>query len=131
MRDPLVPNTFELLYGETDSLIGRVKFLGAASHTPREFEPRKALYLVAIHSIATLVGTSVGSVLDLGSRHGLSYNFGYLADTVVVLIPANIERLVMNQFEWCFKDGQESTGDVFDMDNRSPGGAVALNEYPP
>jgi hypothetical protein len=54
---------------------------------------------------------------------------GDVPDLHVVLGPADVERLVVDQLARCLEHGEERPADVLDVHQRPPGSAVALQAH--
>ena len=97
MVDALETGAFAILEGETDLPVGEVELLGAPASRPLGLEVREqALNLSEIRPVAPRIGAAVGGVLDARAGDDVLDNFRQIADAVVLLSAADVERLVVN-----------------------------------
>src|SRR5580658_2893701 len=130
--DTLVARAFEIFHLEPNTLVRGIQFLGAAADVPLGTEPWKNFSDKAkIDAIAAFVGASIGGIFDLATRHGFLYDLSDIADSVVLLGPADIEGLVVNELLRSFQRRDKSSRDVFNVNYRAPRGAVTFHENPP
>src|SRR6476469_8151595 len=105
------------------------QLLHAPPHGPFWLESRQSSAdLAAVHAIASRVGTSTLCVANLAAGDDLFDHLAQLAHAIVLLGPADIERLVVNYLAGRMKDGYECARDILDVDEGAPRAAVALDQ---
>ncbi len=114
--------------GERGLAEGGGQLFDAAADIPLRAELRHVLReFVAIDAVAAEVGATAGGVLDDAAGNGLADDFGELADAVVFVGAADIERLVVDGIARCDERNGEGLADIFNMYDGTPGGTVAAD----
>ena len=132
MADALIARTFELSEGQAGLPIGRIKLLGAPAGVPFRLKGRQhAGDLGEIDTIGARVRAGVGGNLDPAARNHVGDDLGDVADAVVVLGAADIERLIADAPLRRFERGDEGARDVLDMHDRAPGRPVGFEVNQP
>jgi len=127
MVNALVTDAFEIFDVETNLLIGVEKLSRAAAGIPFRLKFRQqSLYATEINLVAALVRARVSSEIDLAVRHGPFDNPRDIANLIVFVGATDIERLVVNAFARGVNNGDEGSRNIFNVDERTPGSAVAL-----
>src|SRR5215469_3471720 len=126
--DPEILAALQLVRTQSIRTIHVVEFLSAFARSPlRNKSGQRLPDLVAINAIATLVWPAAGSIFDAAAGHDLRNNLRQFTDAVVLRCLAHVERLVVNRCPWRFEHTEHRGHNVTDVDDRTPGGAVALD----
>src|SRR5258708_28889475 len=127
MVDALITDAFEIFDAETDLFVGVEKLLCAAAGIPLGLKFwQQGLNAAEINFVAALVWACIPSEIDLAIRHGLFDNPRDIADLVILVAATDVERLVVNALAGGVKNSDERPRNVFDMHERTPGSAIAL-----
>src|SRR5215213_1748812 len=94
--DPLEPGPGEVGGGQPVLLERLVELLDALADGPAQLQPGHARHLGAVHPVAAQVRPGALGEGDLAARDDLADHLGDLADAVVLLGPAHVEGLVVD-----------------------------------
>src|SRR5712664_4647794 len=97
------------------------------ARTKRGHEPRD---LVAVHAITPRIGAAALGVAHAAPGHDGPHYIADLPHAQVVLIPPDVERLIVDDFARCLEHGEKRACDVFRVHQRTPRRAVTLDERP-
>src|SRR5438309_1731045 len=81
----------------------------------------------AVDSVAAWVRAGTVDIAHTASRHQRAYEIGQIANAVILARPPDIEGLVVDRVARGREDGEKRPTEVLDVDERSPGRAVALD----
>src|SRR5262245_32934841 len=96
---------------------------------PLGLEGRKRLpELAAVHFVAARIRSAVFHVLDRAARYDFLDDVRHVFDLIVFFRAADVECLVVDELARRLEYSQKRPRDVFDMDERPPRRAVALDE---
>src|SRR3954470_11459515 len=113
---------------EPDALHLIVQFFDSAPDRPLGAEAQLRGDFVAVHTVAPRVWTTAVGVLHGAAGDYLLDDVGNVTDLVILLRASDIERLVVDQLAFGGEGKQDRARDVFNVHERPPGSAVALNE---
>src|SRR5207237_9344572 len=101
----------------------------ALVRVPPRLERRDlAADLGEVGAVVAFVGPGILREGDLAARHRLLHDLGDLADPEVLVVAPDVERLPVHDLAGRGEDGEERAADVLDVDDGSPGRAIALEE---
>src|SRR2546425_2093493 len=130
MVDALIARPLEVLDLQSSLLVGLVEFARAAPGIP--FRPKRWKRLcntAEIRPVATLVRPRVGGKFDATAGHGFLHNFREVANLVILLGASHVESLIVNHVNRCVQGRKESARNIFDVHDRAPRSAIALDEH--
>src|SRR5579862_5118190 len=128
MGNAHIARPFEFFEPQANPLNRFIQLHGPFLRGPLRFETRQySRDLAEIDAIAALVRAAIPCVFDFAVRNSLVNDVRQIADLIVFLGAAHIERFAMNQILRSIQYGNEGARDVFDVDNWPPGRAVALD----
>ena len=84
-----------------------------------------------VHTVVTQVRPGAVGERHRRPGHGLADHLGDVADLHVVLVPPDVERLVVDELARGLEHGQERPADVLDVHERPPRRAVAFQAHLP
>src|SRR5262245_19368689 len=126
--DAQIFGSHEFKRSQSETPVGCVQLLDAAPHRPLRLEfGQRPRDLAAIDAITTEIGSAAFGVFDHAVWHYLANDFGNVANPVILLALAHVERLIMNRLARRMQDRKKRPADVLDMHQRTPRSAVALN----
>src|SRR4029453_10557743 len=107
-------------------VVGRDQLGRACGGTPLEPELGEgARELAEVDAVAAGIGVAATGVLDPARGRRFLHDLRESADLVVLAVEADVERLVVDELTWRLEQRGRHAGDVFDVDERPPGGSVA------
>ena len=113
--------SFEFLQAQADTFVGLIELLDAAPRRPLRFEiPQHSGDLVAVHTVAALVGSRIGRVFDPAARHHLTHDLRDVADLLIFRRGADVKGLIVDQFPGGFQGSNVCPGNVFDVNDWAP-----------
>src|SRR5438105_4877397 len=119
----------EILELEPHRLVRFVELPGALAGVPLGLERGQlAADLGEIGAVVAFVRSGVLREGDLAARHRLLHDLGDLADPEVLVVAPDVEGLSVHRLAGRGEDGEERAADVLDVDDGSPGRAIALEE---
>src|SRR5713101_5256066 len=122
-----VTDAFEVFDAQADLLVGIEEFFCAPADVPFGLEFRQhSLYAAEIHSIAALVGACIAGKINFAVGHNLFHDSRDIANLIILFALAHVEGLVVHALARSMQRREESPGDIFDVDEGTPGRAIAL-----
>src|SRR5579862_5771721 len=128
MGNAHITRPFEFFEPQANPLNRFIQLDSPFSRGPLGFETRQySGDLAEVDAIAALVWAAILCVFDFAVRNSLVNDARQIADLIVFLRAAHIERFAMDQIPGGVQYGNEGAADVFDMHNWPPGRAVAFD----
>src|SRR5262249_25132526 len=85
--DSQIPSALKIVVGQADSPISIVELTHASADIPLRLEPwNGSVDLAAVHSVATLVRSRAGCVLNLAIWHDVHDHFRQFTDSVILMV---------------------------------------------
>ena len=129
MIDALEPRPFKIVEGEPYVSIGIIQLSGAFSGSPsRPVIGQRPCYFCAIHTITARVGAGIRGIMDLGAGNGLCDDLCEFPDLKILFGDSHIKGLAVDTVPGSRQCRTKGTADIFNMYDRTPGAAIALQE---
>src|SRR3989442_13040155 len=126
------PRPLAILEYQSGASVGGIELLRAPTRVPLRLElGQEALDLVEVHPIGPGGRATVLRMLDARPWDDLLNDRRQVANPVVLLSLAHVERLVVDHLARRGQNGHVRACNVLDVNYRTPGRAVALDETRP
>src|SRR5207245_3082303 len=126
------PRPLEVLDPKADRLVGLVQLLCALPRVPLGLEAGEHLGdPTEVRAVVAFVRAGAVGESDLAAGHGLLHDPGDLRDAEVLVVATHVECARPHRVGRSGEHGQEGACDVLDVHDRTPGGAVGLQEHGP
>ena len=128
MADPLIARSLKFLQRQPLGEVRLVEGPSALSRVPLRDEARQdAAKFITVHPIGALVGGGIVGEANFAAWHRRGHNLRELADLIIVLCDADVERLISDHVDRGPKGREKRLRDVLDVNDRAPRSTIGLH----